>query len=339
MFFLCRRLLVQFTQQQNSKVEKDWSNVGVSLKAKCQPSGSRLQEVRGRPVHLARDQRCWSTVGLAFSAAVTPTQPLAESQPGSVYLQIKSAAAALGTASVRRSTIRNMKCTLDSGFLVLYVQELNFSQTLPVAPHFLWLCGEFFRKTFFSSWHPELFVSLSGSSTFIHRSTLSLLDALYLLWREKIISWSFIIIISLTYSDFKAESEKWYFCQRGLSSFVDNSKTNVCFTFFLNHKGCELTQQELVSCRRSVGHPFENLISRLHKNRVLFQTPDNIVICPYVKWTGGLLSQYPPIDRDNCAKTGKNKMIERHSNPPFIQTGLMTACRAADCCLSARKWR
>lgn len=114
MFFLCRRLLVQFTQQQNSKVEKDWSNVGVSLKAKCQPSGSRLQEVRGRPVHLARDQRCWSTVGLAFSAAVTPTQPLAESQPGSVYLHIKSAAAALGTASLRRSTIRNMKCTLDS---------------------------------------------------------------------------------------------------------------------------------------------------------------------------------------------------------------------------------
>lgn len=124
----------------------------------------------------------------------------------------------------------------DPSVLVLYVQELNFSQTLPVAPHFLRLCGEFFRKTFFSFWHPELFVSLSGSSTFIHPSTLSLLDALYLLWREKIISWSFIIIISLTYSDFKAESEKWYFCQRGLSSFVDNSKTNVCFTFFLNHR-------------------------------------------------------------------------------------------------------
>lgn len=117
---------------------------------------------------------------------------------------------------------------------------------------------------------------------FIHQLFLS--SMLYIFCGEKkIISWSFIIIISLTYSDFKAESEKWYFCQRGLFSFVDNSKTNVCFTFFLNHKGCELTQQELVSCRRSVGHPFENLISSLHKNRVLFQTPDNIVICPYVK--------------------------------------------------------
>lgn len=73
------------------------------------------------------------------------------------------------------------------------------------------------------------------------------------------------------------------FLSAGALQLCGQFKDKCLLYFFSKPQGCELTQQELVSCRRSVGHPFENLISRLHKNRVLFQTPDNIVICPYVK--------------------------------------------------------